>query len=63
VKTARVKVRITSIREHPDLKGFFDDWDYRQEKLTGVPRHFLGRGYPIPVYGPLPKKGEKGGGD
>jgi hypothetical protein len=43
------------------LKEFWLDWDYRQEKLTGTPRHFLGGGHPIPVFGPLPPKkpGEK----
>lgn len=34
---------------------FWRDWDWRQEKLTGVPRWALGPGHPIPVFGLLPK--------
>lgn len=34
---------------------FWRDWDWRQEKLTGVPRWALGSGHPIPVFGLLPK--------
>jgi hypothetical protein len=60
-RTAQVKVRLTSLKHghHPMLRAFFEDWDFRQEKMTGVPRHFLGMGHPIPVYGPLPKAGAK----
>jgi hypothetical protein len=53
---ARTRLRLTSVKAHPLLKGFFEDWDYRQERVTGVPRHFLGSGHPIPVFGPLPRK-------
>ena len=62
METARVRVRITRIRpgDSPGLKDFFADWDFRQEKVTGVPRHFLGQGHPIPVFGPLPKAAKDG---
>ena len=56
-RIARVRLRIKSLKYRTDeLKGFWEDWDYRQEKVTGVPRHFLGDGHPIPVFGPLPKE-------
>ena len=44
------------------LSEFWLDWDFRQEKVTGCPRHFLGIGHPIPVFEKLAKKKEPSGG-
>lgn len=42
------------------LREFWLDWDWRQEKLTGVPKHFLSVGlFCIPMFKALPQPKDK----
>ncbi|MNC99350.1 hypothetical protein D3C83_176130 [compost metagenome] len=41
------------------LRHFFEDWDFRQEKATGVPRWMLGPMSTVPIFLPLSKKPER----